>query len=110
MSSRRLPPERVDEPLRWLRANGHELGSLTGTDTRVLYAIAACWRLYCSTREDSVLRAVRELLRSMQPKCWRFAKAVIPWAADWSNEDEWWSAMGDLDPSVRVEFLAGSRK
>jgi hypothetical protein len=92
MSPRRPPPERLDEPLRWLRANRHELGALTGTDTRALLAIAACWRLYFNADDQaSVIRAVVELLQSMQPKCWRYAKALIPWVGDWSDEGPIWA-------------------
>lgn len=94
---RRPPPERVDEPLRWLRANRHDLGALTGTDTRALLAIAACWRLYFNADDQtSVLRAVVELLASLQPKCWRLAKALIPWAGDWSHEDPVWRTVAGM--------------
>jgi hypothetical protein len=83
--------------MRWLRANDHDLGPLTGTDTRALLAIAACWRLYFSSdAADHVVRAVVELLRSMQPKCWRFAKALIPWAGDWSHEEPTWARVLEL--------------
>jgi hypothetical protein len=95
--TRRAPPERLDEPLRWLRANGHDLAPLTGTDTRALLAIAACWRLYFNTgAQVSVLRAVVELLDTMQAKCWRLVKALIPWAGDWSHEDPVWQSVRDL--------------
>jgi hypothetical protein len=100
---RRSPPERVDAPLRWLRANKHDLAPLTGQDTRALLAIAAAWRLYCNSDHDgqrATLRAIDELLRCMQPKCWRFAKAVIPWAADWSHERQWWDRLVVVNPTI----------
>lgn len=91
MRTRRPPPERVDEPLRWLRLNHHDLAPLTGTDTRALLAIAACWRLYFNADDQpSVIVAVVALLQSLQPKCWRLAKALIPWAGDWSHEAPVW--------------------
>lgn len=104
----RTKPERLDAPLLWLRENNHDLGALTGTDTRALLAIASCWRLYFnSSSRDSVLLAVAHLLRCMQPKCWRFAKALIPWAGDWSHEPEVWSALVDRDPSLVSDFIGG---
>jgi hypothetical protein len=108
---RRAPPERVDEPLRWLRANHHDLAPLTGTDTRALLAIAACWRLYFNADDQaSVLRAVAELLASLQPKCWRLAKALIPWAGDWSHEGPVWQAVDDLVEQRRRDMLATVRR
>jgi hypothetical protein len=100
---RRSPPERVDAPLRWLRANKHDLGPLTGQDTRALLAIAAAWRLYCNSDDHgqpATLRAIDELLHCMQPQCWRFARAVIPWAADWSHERQWWDCLVVVNPTI----------
>jgi hypothetical protein len=100
--TRRAPPERVDEPLRWLRDNGHDLAPLTGTDTRALLAIAACWRLYFNAdAQPAIVRAVVELLDSLQPKCWRFAKALIPWAGDWSHEGPIWFQVLDVASTRR---------
>ena len=92
----RSRPERADEPLRWLRGNGHDLAPLTGQDTRALLAIARCWALYFGGDEDAqrgAIEAVRSLLAAMQRKCWHLAKALIPWAGDWSHEGQVWSSV-----------------
>jgi hypothetical protein len=101
-------PERADEPLRWLRANNHLLGVLTGQDTRALLAIAACWRLYFGGDENgqlAALLAVRFLLRGMQSKAWHLAKALIPWVGDWSDEGPVWSRLVDGDTGIHQEWL-----
>jgi len=99
-------PERYDAPLVWLRANKHNLAPLTGTDVKALLAIAYSWRLYSYTRRDEVIFAVAQLLRTMQPKCWRYAKALIPWAMDWSDELPVWFRVLDSDP--RLEEIAAA--
>jgi len=105
----RTRPERVDAPLTWLRNNHHDLGPLTGTDTRALLAIAGCWRLYFNSSDpELVLIAVAHLLRCMQPKCWKFAKALIPWAGDWSHESTVWHALVDQEPSLARDFIGGA--
>jgi hypothetical protein len=107
---RRAPPERVDEPLRWLKANGHDLAPVTGTDTRALLAIAACWRLYFNADDQhSVIVAVVALLRSLQPKCWRLAKALIPWAGDWSHEAPVWLQVLEVNQHARAAEELGAR-
>lgn len=79
------------EHIRWLKANGHNVAALTGTDHRALEAIAACWELYSVERQDNALSAVRCLLGSMQRKCWPLAKALIPRSLDWSDEEPVWA-------------------
>jgi hypothetical protein len=86
-------PERYDAPLVWLRANKHELGALTGQDTRALLAIAYCWRLWGGGDTDgrnAAIAAVRSLLHGMQEKTRYLAREVIPWALDWSHRDQLW--------------------
>ncbi len=75
------------EHLKWLRANGHDTAGLTGTDARALAAIAACWTLYTVERDERVLDAVAALLQVMQLSQRRLARALIPWAMDWSDEE-----------------------
>ena len=100
-------PERYDAPLVWLRANKHNLAPLTGTDVKALLAIAYSWRLYSYTRDAGVIDAVVKLLRTMQPKCWRYAKALIPWAMDWSDEDVVWAEVeARLVAAADVEELS----
>lgn len=102
----RTKPERLDAPLTWLRNSKYDLAPLTGTDTRALLAIARCWKLYFNAdRPELVLQAVAALLRCMQPKCWHFAKALIPWAGDWSHEETVWQRLSDADPSIVRDFF-----
>lgn len=116
--SRRPPPERVDEPLRWLRggklapddvrSQPYNLGALTGQDTRALLAIAACWRLYFGSDDDgqqAAIGAIRQLLRGMQSKCWIFAKRLIPQAGDWSHEDPVWRSVVEGDALLTAHFM-----
>lgn len=78
----------------WLRANGHDLGPLTGQDARALDAIAACWELYSNSDaagQFGALDAVRALLPAMQKKCWPLARELIAYAMDWGDRERLWS-------------------
>ena len=81
------------EHIKWLKANGHgpSLAMLTGTDARALDAIAACWTLYSVERDPAAIQAAALLVSMMQPKCRPIAKALIPWAMDWSDEGTVWA-------------------
>jgi hypothetical protein len=83
------------EHLRWLKANGHSLAPLTGTDTRALEAIAATWMLYAHTRSSGLLRAVAILAREMQVSTRPLARELIAWAMDWGDRDALWPAVED---------------
>lgn len=66
---------------------------LTGQDSRVLSAIAACWQLYSSgdaTAERAALESVRNLLPAMQPKCWWIARELIAMVMDWDDREKIW--------------------
>lgn len=79
--------------MRWLRANGWDLGPLTGQDARALLAIAECWELYACSDADgasSALAAIQTLLRAMQPKCAPLAKELIARSLDWGDRDRLW--------------------
>ncbi len=83
-------PERYDEALRWLRANGHDLGMLTGQDTAVLLAIDATWRAYALADQPGRERtwtAIYNLFGAMQPKCWRLALETVARHLDWSDRE-----------------------
>jgi len=82
------PP--TPEHLKWLRANGHNLAPLTGTDTKALAAVAACWELYAYTRSERVLKAARELAAEMQDSTRPLARELIAYAMDWSDRDKLW--------------------
>lgn len=77
----------------WLRANGHDLGALTGQDSRALSAIAHVWQLYAASDNDgreAALRAVRALLSAMQPKTRYLAREAIAHSMDWPDRDRLW--------------------
>lgn len=77
----------------WLRANKHDLGPLTGQDSRALSAIVHCWDLYAASDNDgreAALRAVRSLLSAMQPKTRHLAREAIAYSMDWSDRDRLW--------------------
>jgi hypothetical protein len=96
------------KPIPWLRAiikdGGYmrhagapstplpSLGALTGQDTRVLEAIAACWQClaYDDDAEHGALAAVRALLPAVQPGCRPFARELIAYAMDWSHRGKYW--------------------
>lgn len=82
---------KASEHLRWLRANGHSTAALTGTDARALAAIAACWTLYTVERNELVLEAVAALAQLMQSSVRPLARALIPWAMDWPDEQPVWT-------------------
>lgn len=84
------------EHLKWLKANGHDLGPLTGTDVCALHAVAACWTLYTVEPRPSVIEAVARLVLVMQPSTRHLARALIPWAMDWSDEGPIWTLVCEV--------------
>jgi hypothetical protein len=86
----RRKPQLANEPLRWLAANGADLAPLTGTDTKALLAIAACWELFAYTRSNRVLDAIRSLLSEMQASTAPLTRDLIARAMDWSDRDRYW--------------------
>lgn len=94
----------------WLKANGHDLGALTGQDSRALAAIAHCWDLYAVSDvagERAAYEAIGHLLRSMQPKCWVLARALIARSMDWNDVDRIWPMTDDV---TSEQFLPPKRK
>lgn len=83
----RNPP--APEWVRWLDANGHDLGVLTGQDYRALGAIDACWQL-ARESEANAVAAVRALLPLLQPSCLPFARELIARWMDWSDRERLW--------------------
>lgn len=88
---------KTPEHLKWLKANGHDLGAFTGTDIRALAAVAATWELYAYTGDDEVLLAIGLLTRRMQRKTRPFARELAAFVMDWSDRDRLW-------PLVEAEF------
>lgn len=84
--SRAKPPEHIA----FLKANGHELGALTGTDAKALTAIAALWHLYAYTRTTSVIGAINVTLLEMQMSTRHLARPLIAHAMDWSDVEDIW--------------------
>lgn len=83
-------PPSVNEPLRWLASNGHNLAPLTGTDRKALLAIAACWDLFAYTRSLRTLHAIQALLTQMQPTTAPITRDLIARSMDWSDRDRYW--------------------
>jgi len=91
----RTPPRRADEWARWLRANGHNLAPVTGTDYRVLEALDALWACLVVCNENIILAAATLLLMQMQAKNWHLARELIARSLDWGDRDRLWSKLPD---------------
>lgn len=89
--------------LKWLKAVSTDpgcpyeakvnLGAITGTDRRVLGAIASLWHLcdyYDSETHRAALAAIAILLPHMQPSCWPFARELAAQALDWNDRYRLW--------------------
>lgn len=86
--------DRFDQPLWWLRANGHDLAGVTGSERRALIAIAWCWDIYSvSSDQKSVLDAVRALLRAVQQKHHPLVRELIARSLDWSDRGPVWQKL-----------------
>jgi hypothetical protein len=92
---------KTPEHLAFLKANGHELGALTGTDYKALAAIAALWHLYAYTRSENALYAVHLTLREMQATTRHLARPLIAYAMDWSDQDKLWPLVAVDDEAMR---------
>lgn len=107
----RTRDRKVDEPLRWLRANGRNLGTLTVPDFQALLAIARCWQLYTVAEDPkAALAAIGYLLLAMQPKCWYLAKQLIPWAVEGGDEDLIWRELVSASPSLCALWLSAEKR
>ena len=104
--SRRSDPNAPENWLKWLRGvqkdptctlceiRGVPLGAITGTDARVLRAIANLWALCGYYPDDpahqAALVGIRELLPCMQKSCWPFARELIAQQLDWHMRGKLW--------------------
>jgi hypothetical protein len=80
-----------------LRVPGH-LAMLTGQDSRVLGAIACCWRVYANSDDAGqygAIEAVRALLPALQPSCRGFARELIAQSLDWNDREPVWALVMD---------------
>jgi hypothetical protein len=85
--------------LAWLRACQKDPGNpieargplamLTGTDVRVLGAIASALSVR-SYNPTAALDAVRALLPIMQRQCWPFARELFAQQGNWTDRDLYW--------------------
>lgn len=83
--------DRYDQPLWWLRRNGHDLAGVTGSERRALLAIAWLWELYSvSSSPQDVLASVRAVLPCVQSKHHPLVRELIARAMDWSDRDRLW--------------------
>lgn len=82
---------------KWLRANGLNLGALTGQDWPALRASAEILAYYArsdSEAEPHLLSAFRSVVMVMQPHCRRFAYHAIAAAMDWHARPIIWTRAG----------------
>ena len=96
-------------PLEWLAANDHDTAGVTGTDSKALTAIAACWELHAYTGSDDVVEAVAMLMKNhLQLKHWVFAVELVAKARDWSDREKmadkltWYLSTSGTDKAVRL--------
>lgn len=82
------------ESFTWLRANGLNLGVLTGQDSRALLCADAAMQLYASCdyeAETHALIAFAAAVRAMQPSARYLAFHIIARSLDWHNRAEIWA-------------------
>ncbi len=80
----------VPQHLEFLRANGHDLAPLTGTDHKALAAIADALTLYSYCGRENVLVAVALLAGEMQGSTRPLARELIAYAMDWGDRERLW--------------------
>lgn len=71
----------------WLKANGHDLAPVTGTDSRALAALEQMWELYAYTRSADILKAIALVLRRMQETTRHLGIELAAKAMDWTDRD-----------------------
>jgi hypothetical protein len=65
----------------------HCLAPLTGTDWRAFEALVHAWELWAYTRSEAAFAACVGLLQCMQRSTRDLGVALVPFAADWSDEE-----------------------
>lgn len=81
-----------------IRITKNHLAMMTGTDTRVLAAIAAVWDLLPYDQQTACYVA-RRLLPLMQPQCWPIAVELVARSLDWHDRDRIWALVDPGAPS-----------
>lgn len=81
--------ERCRDACKWMQANYGRacLAPLTGTDWRAFKALVHAWELWTYTRTPAAFDACVMLLRCMQRSTRDLGVALVPFAADWSDEE-----------------------
>jgi hypothetical protein len=112
MTTRAKP--RCADGFAWLRQRLGRgcLAPLTGQDRRALEAYLHLLELYYTADERgeiAALLAIGHTLGAMQRSIWPLAKAAIPWASEWSNEEEDWERFegAALYPGVKLAAFEG---
>lgn len=86
--------------LPWLRANGHQLGCLTGQSSKALAAAVQCvalWSYSDSQGERCAVEAFGACVRAMPTEQRYLAYHAIAHVTDWGQRGKLWSAAG-LEP------------
>lgn len=84
------------------------LGALTGQDARALRAFVHLVELYASSDGEGrrqALVALRATALAMQPSTRHLAKASIPHAMDWSDEERLWALLFNDSAQPRPMML-----
>lgn len=74
----------------WLKANGHKLGFLTGTDSKALAAFVPMVELYAYCGHLSVLRAAGVAMSEAQLPAQQLARELIAFVLDWGDRERLW--------------------
>lgn len=94
MSTPKTPGQEI---FTWLRANGWNLGGLTGQDVPALRAAAeilACYSRCDGDVEAGLLSAFRGVVLAIQPSQRHLAYHAIAHGLDWHNRADFWAACG----------------
>lgn len=93
MSTKYQPPAATVG--KWLRANGWNLGGLTGQDWPALRAAVSIVELWSSADDEGRTQAAiafNACVRAMQPELRRLAYHAIAHVGDWSHRQQFWNA------------------
>lgn len=78
----------------WLRANGWNLGPLTGTDSKSLAAAVAVLELYSYAGGDDLLEAFAACVSTMQRSTRHLAYHAVASVLDWHDRETIWQQAG----------------
>jgi hypothetical protein len=80
---------RCQEAKKWIESNYGRgvMAPMTGTDWKAFAALVHAWDLWVYTREDAAEKICVALLERMQSTTREIGVWIIPFVADWSDED-----------------------